>query len=289
MGAAHPACPQCHGAAHLAVVRVEKHACVLPRERFNVCATPCVHMHTHTDTRLQPLWRNSPAVGGPAPGGDARGFPFSSRGGSSLRVPGPRPKEQRLQHAPPSQLGGSGRSATQWGHSAALRLCSLPVSERERSPARPSPPPLPWGAMSHPPHLPAPTLPLALGHTCLLPRRTVLIWGTVGASLKGETLSRPALCCRLKSQQNTQHWWHPWGLLHVLPGRATIFPRGAFLGRRQASTPAPRTVFLHSWAVTAPRCGRLCSARCVWSWTDTAGRAGAGGNRSTCIHQQELC
>lgn len=165
----------------------------------------------------------------------------------------------------------------------------LPPRERERSPACPSPPPLPWGAMSHPPHLPAPTLPLALGHTCLLPRRTVLIWGTVGASLKGETLSRPALCCCLKSQQNTQHWWHPWGLLHVLPGRATIFPRGAFLGRRQASTPAPRTVFLHSWAVTAPRCGRLCSARCVWSWTDTAGRAGAGGNRSTCIHQQELC
>lgn len=154
---------------------------------------PRVCTHTHTDTRLQPLWRNSPAVGGPAPGGDARGFPFSSRGGSSLRVPGPRPKEQRLQHAPPSQLGGSGRSATQWGHSAALRLCSLPVSERERSPARPSPPPLPWGAMSHPPHLPAPTLPLALGHTCLLPRRTVLIWGTVGASLKGETLSgRPS-------------------------------------------------------------------------------------------------
>lgn len=128
--------------------------------------------------------------------------------------------------------------------------------------ARPSPPPLPWGAMSHPPHLPAPTLPLALGHTCLLPRRTVLIWGTVGASLKGETLSRPALCCCLKSQQNTQHWWHPWGLLHVLPGRATIFPRGAFLGRRQASTPAPRTVFLHSWAVTAPRCARpdVCGA-----------------------------
>lgn len=168
-------------------------------------------------------------------------------------------------------------------------LCGSAPSPVSVSGARPSPPPLPWGAMSHPPHLPAPTLPLALGHTCLLPRRTVLIWGTVGASLKGETLSRPALCCRLKSQQNTQHWWHPWGLLHVLPGRATIFPRGAFLGRRQASTPAPRTVFLHSWAVTAPRCGRLCSARCVWSWTDTAGRAGAGGNRSTCIHQQELC
>lgn len=124
--------------------------------------------------------------------GDARGFPFSSRGGSSLRVPGPRPKEQRLQHAPPSQLGGSGRSATQWGHSAALPAL-LPPREHERSPARPSPPPLPWGAMSHPPHLPAPTLPLALGHTCLLPRRTVLIWGTVGASLKGETLSgRPS-------------------------------------------------------------------------------------------------
>lgn len=225
-----------------------------------MCNPVCAH-HTHTDTQLQPLWRNSPAVGGPAPGGDARGFPFSSRGGSSLRVPGPRPKEQRLQHAPPSQLGGSGRSATQWGHSAALPAL-LPPREHERSPARPSPPPLPWGAMSHPPHLPAPTLPLALGHTCLLPRRTVLIWGTVGASLKGETLSRPALCCCLKSQQNTQHWWHPWGLLHVLPGRATIFPRGAFLGRRQASTPAPRTVFLHSWAVTAPRCARpdVCGA-----------------------------
>lgn len=222
--------------------------------------------------------------------GDARGFPFSSRGGSSLRVPGPRSPSQGAEVTaraalPAGRIWAECHTMGSFSCSAAL----LPPRERERSPARPSPPPLPWGAMSHPPHLPAPTLPLALGHTCLLPRRTVLIWGTVGASLKGETLSRPALCCRLKSQQNTQHWWHPWGLLHVLPGRATIFPRGAFLGRRQASTPAPRTVFLHSWAVTAPRCGRLCSARCVWSWTDTAGRAGAGGNRSTCIHQQELC
>lgn len=166
VGAAHPACPQCHGAVHLAVVRVEKHACVLPRERFNVCATPCVHTHTHThtDTRLQPLWRNSPAVGGPAPGGDARGFPFSSRGGSSLRVPGPRPKEQRLQHAPPSQLGGSGRSATQWGHSAALPAL-LPPREREPGPplptpaalgghATPSPPPCSHASSGPGPHMP---------------------------------------------------------------------------------------------------------------------------------------
>lgn len=194
VGAAHPACPQCHGAAHLAVVRVEKHACVLPRERFNVCATPCVHMHTHTDTRLQPLWRNSPAVGGPAPGGDARGFPFSSRGGSSLRVPGPRSPSQGAEVTaraalPAGRIWAECHTMGSFSCSAAL----LPPRERERSPARPSPPPLPWGAMSHPPHLPAPTLPLALGHTCLLPRRTVLIWGTVGASLKGETLSgRPS-------------------------------------------------------------------------------------------------
>lgn len=252
-----------------------------------MCNPVCAHTHAHGHTASATLEK---LAGGWRAGSGRRclWLPVLQQGRQLPPVPGPRPKEQRLQHAPPSQLGGSGRSATQWGHSAALPAL-LPPREREQSPARPSPPPLPWGAMSHPPHLPAPTLPLALGHTCLLPRRTVLIWGTVGASLKGETLSRPALCCCLKSQQNTQHWWHPWGLLHVLPGRATIFPRGAFLGRRQASTPAPRTVFLHSWAVTAPRCGRLCSARCVWSWTDTAGRAGAGGNRSTCIHQQELC
>lgn len=287
MGAAHPACPQCHGAAHLAVVRVEKHACVLPRERFNVCATSCVHTHTHGHTASATLEK----LAGGWRAGSGRRCPWLPvlQQGRQL-PPGPRSPSQGAEVTaraalPAGRIWAECHTMGSFSCSAAL----LPPRERERSPAHPSPPPLPWGAMSHPPHLPAPMLPLALGHTCLLPRRTVLIWGTVGASLKGETLSRPALCCRLKSQQNTQHWWHPWGLLHVLPGRATIFPRGAFLGRRQASTPAPRTVFLHSWAVTAPRCGRLCSARCVWSWTDTAGRAGAGGNRSTCIHQQELC
>lgn len=73
------------------------------------------------------------------------------------------------------------------------------------------------------------------------------------------------LSCRLSSRENKQHRWHLPGLLRTFPKRMIVFLQGTFLVRCHASMPEPQTVFLHSWAVTPPRHGLLCSARCVRS------------------------
>lgn len=154
-----------------------------------MCVTPCVltrtHTRTHTDTRTH----------GFSHSGEIRRWVAGQRWEVTCRVPVAARSPQRVKPEPPSQLGCV-------PHNGAIQplCCSAALPARSLPRAAPLPPasclphPTPrcLGAVSRPPRLPLPpSLPLALGHTRLLPPRAILIWGTVGASLKGETLSWP--------------------------------------------------------------------------------------------------